>query len=84
MAQKPATPGTGLHGPIYILDSDGEVTGQVAATPSTTSIEYDALATVGDTSQGDESTGINSNFAELLATIVAVAAAVGVTVSEAA
>lgn len=82
MAEKAATPGTAFHGPVYVVDEDLDVVGTVAVLTET-DIEYEALAEVGDTSMGDESTDINANFAAVLALISEVAAAVGITVTEA-
>lgn len=82
MAEKAATPGTAFHGPVYVVDEDLDVVGTVAVLTET-DIEYEALAEVGDTSMGDESTDINANFAAILALIAEVAAAVGITVTEA-
>lgn len=41
MATKPATPGTGFRGPIYVLDKDGEAT-EIAAADIGTDLETDA------------------------------------------
>lgn len=82
MAEKAATPGTAFHGPVYVVDEDLDVVGTVAVLTET-DIEYEALATVGNTSTGDESTDINANFAAILALITEVAEAVGITVTEA-
>lgn len=46
MATKPATPGTGFRGPLYILDEDGEAT-QVAAIP---------VGTANDLTSGSDTT----------------------------
>lgn len=76
-----ATPGTAFVGPIYITNEDGDVIGQVATAIDET-VTHEPLATIGDTSNSDQSDDINDNFDTLLALIEAVAAKVGVTVDE--
>lgn len=76
-----ATPGTAFVGPIYITNEDGDITGQVATVIDET-VTHEPLATIGDTSNSDQSDDINDNFDTLLALIEAVAAKVGVTVDE--
>lgn len=76
-----ATPGTAFVGPIYITNEDGDITGQVATAVDET-VTHEPLATIGDTSNSDQSDDINDNFATLLALITDIADAVGITVAE--
>lgn len=77
MANKAATPGTGFHGPLYILDEDGNVDMTIggdtalalpAAVDDATSGTADTTDfTVSDVGAAFSQTTLNNNFATIAA-----------------